>query len=569
MKTILRMGLLLSLFISLHVPIRALTIREVYTVDDWNRIEEYDHVVLMNDLDFEDYNYIPLPLFSGTLDGQGHTLSNVSMTSSAEFVGLFGQVNNADIRNLILDIIQIDALHPDAIVGSLAGRIENSTVDEIRVINTNIISPFSAAGLVGHVINSHLSKIQVQGSLAGTMAVGGLIGKIEPLDPFAELVETNDVSIEQSSFIGSITSDYQGGGLIGSISMSTNINITESISKGTLNAVENAGFMVGELMTSSLTVSNSYSNMTIQYSYDESFQGNFGLVGSRMGDGSNDHPLRIQNVYQNTSMMGSGPYANQKAWVGLDMDGVEPNLTNAYYDQDSLQVLDTGAQSSESLRNKDTYLDYDFESIWWIDPSVNEAYPVLQWETFSVEFHPNNLSDVLNQRFIKESLIITPELSYEGYTFEAWFMDEALSHRFDETTLVSNDLTLYAKWSEIIQDEEIIVEKPIEEEQVSDPAIQEPVYDESTSYQVENNEAIQVDKTIDSTTPIDDEINNQAEEEEEIIIDEPKEQEIIPETNTDIRPKKAKRSCWWWVWLVLALIVYLYHRSRKSRDMVQ
>jgi len=288
-----------------------------------------------------------------------------------------------------------------------------------------------------------------------------------------------------------------------------------------------------------------------------------------MGDGSNDHPLRIQNVYQNTSMMGSGPYANQKAWVGLDMDGVEPNLTNAYYDQDSLQVLDTGAQSSESLRNKDTYLDYDFESIWWIDPSVNEAYPVLQWETFSVEFHPNNLSDVLNQRFIKESLIITPELSYEGYTFEAWFMDEALSHRFDETTLVSNDLTLYAKWSEIIQDEEIIVEKPIEEEQVSDPAIQEPVYDESTSYQVENNEAIQVDKTIDSTTPIDDEINNQAEEEEEIIIDEPKEQEIIPETNTDIRPKKAKRSCWWWVWLVLALIVYLYHRSRKSRDMVQ
>lgn len=569
MKTILRMGLLLSLFISLHVPARALTIREVYTVDDWNNIQKNDHVLLMNDLDFEGYDTLPLSQFSGTLDGQGYRLSNISMTSNDESVGLFEQINNADIRNLVLENIHIEATHPQAIVGSLAGRVENTTVDEIQIINTNIISSFSAAGLAGHVINSHLSRIQVQGTITGTLAVGGLIAKIEPLDPFVEFVETNYVSVEQSSFMGSITGDMQVGGLVGSISMSTSINITESFSKGALNAIENAGFMVGEILRSSLYISNSYSNMTIQYSYDESLQGNFGFIGSRMGDGSINHSLMIQNVYQTTSMMGSGTYANQKAWVGLDIVGVEPKLSNAYYNQDSLHLLDTGAQNTESLRNKDTYFDYDFDMIWWIDPSINDAYPVLQWETFNVYFHPNNLTDMFSQRFIKESLIITPEVSYEGYTFEAWYMDEALTQRFDETSLVSNDLKLYAKWTETQPDEEkIIIEVPVVEEQGSDPVVPEPVYDESTTNQTVINEAIQVDKTIDSTKPINDEINDQ-QDKEEINIDAPKEQDHIPEPNTVITPIKAKNSCWWWLWLVLALIVYLYHRSRKSRDMVQ
>lgn len=70
MKTILRMGLLLSLFISLHTPIQALEVKEVYTVDDWLSIDVGDTVLLMNDLDFGGVDYRPIPLFSGTLDGK-------------------------------------------------------------------------------------------------------------------------------------------------------------------------------------------------------------------------------------------------------------------------------------------------------------------------------------------------------------------------------------------------------------------------------------------------------------------------------------------------------------------
>ena len=570
------MGLLLSLFISLHVPIRALTIREVYTVDDWNSIEENDHVVLMNDLDFDGVDYRPIPLFSGTIDGQGYTIKNIEILAEdsifLEDVGLFGQVINATVRDLKIDNMELVSEKFVVRMGSLAGRAEHSDFENISIINTSLTSFDVVGGIVGHLINSNLSDVHVKSmKITGVSSIGGLIGKIEPLDTFSEVIESNTVSISKSSFQGSISGERQIGGLIGSISISTNIHINESFSKGTLNAVENAGFMVGEILTSSLIVSNSYSNMTIQYSYDESFQGNFGWIGSRMGDGSNNHPLMLQNVYQNTSMMGSGIYANQKAWVGGDINGVEPNLNNAYYNQDSLQVLDTGAQSSESLHNKDTYFDFDFDTIWWIDSSINEAYPVLQRETFNVKFHPNNLSDVLSQRFIKETMIITPEVSYEEYTFEAWYTDEALTQCFDETSLVSNDLALYAKWIETLpEEEEVIIDEPVVEEPESDPVIHEPVYVELILDQVVINEVVKEDKPINPTILDNNEINNQTEnDEDEIITDAPQKQEVTPESKSEPTPIITKKNCWWWLWLLLAFLGYLVYHLRKSHDMVQ
>ena len=40
--------------------------------------------------------------FQGTFDGQGHTISNLAMKSSSQYVGLFGRSKGA-IRNVVLD----------------------------------------------------------------------------------------------------------------------------------------------------------------------------------------------------------------------------------------------------------------------------------------------------------------------------------------------------------------------------------------------------------------------------------------------------------------------------------
>lgn len=564
------MGLLLSLFISLHVPARALTIREVYTVDDWNSIEEYDHVVLMNDLDFKDYNYIPLSQFSGTLDGQGYRLSNISMTSSAEFVGLFGQVNNADIRNLILDIIQIDALHPDAIVGSLAGRIENSKVDEIRVINTNIISPFSVGGLVGHVINSHLNKIQVQGSLAGTMAVGGLIGKIEPLDTFSEVVELNTVSISKSSFQGSISGERQVGGLIGSISTSTNIHINESFSKGTLNAIENAGFMVGEIISSSIEFNDVYSKMDLNYTYDETFFGNFGWIGARMGDGSGTNAVILNHAYQQSSMQGLNAYENMHAWVGWDLDETNPILMDVHYDRETLLVDDVGLKTSEELLIKETYAHFDFDTIWIMDSNLNDGHPLFQYEVFEVTIHPNNGNEIQVTNHTKNSSIILPELINFGYTLEGWYQDDALKIPFDSTKTYSHDIVLYAKWSENPADEVVIEEPTIQEPTIQEPSpvapnpVQEVETNNVQSPVIVVNKPVVVTPVIEESSETDD-VSSASE-----IITEPKDEEIdTPLDPVENKVSKAGSWCWLWLLIILLLIVYTIYRKLKKRELVE
>ena len=41
--------------------------------------------------------------FQGMFDGQGHTISNLAISSSSQFTGLFGYLNGALIRNVVLD----------------------------------------------------------------------------------------------------------------------------------------------------------------------------------------------------------------------------------------------------------------------------------------------------------------------------------------------------------------------------------------------------------------------------------------------------------------------------------
>ena len=41
--------------------------------------------------------------FQGTFDGQGHTISDLAMNSSSQYVGLFGYSKGATIRNVVLD----------------------------------------------------------------------------------------------------------------------------------------------------------------------------------------------------------------------------------------------------------------------------------------------------------------------------------------------------------------------------------------------------------------------------------------------------------------------------------
>ncbi len=126
--------------------------------------------VLAADLDFAGIEYVPFP-FSGTFDGNGHLLLNLTVDSPAEetgitydgndieyetvFGGLFSVLTEAEIHDLTLvnPRIVIDT-EENCFIGSLAGTMENSVIRDVQVINGYISLTQTAynsgtAGLVG------------------------------------------------------------------------------------------------------------------------------------------------------------------------------------------------------------------------------------------------------------------------------------------------------------------------------------------------------------------------------------------------------------------------------------
>ncbi len=545
MKTILRMGLLLSLFISLHTPIQALEVKEVYTVDDWLSIDVGDTVLLMNDLDFDGVDYRPIPLFSGLLDGQGNTLKNVEIIlseSSISNVGLFEQLSGASIRNLNVDRLTIDALMEMVSVGSIAGRALNSTLENIAISNVELNSGFNA---------------------------GGLIGTIEPLDPWAEVLEPNEVQINQTSFNGMIKGGFQVGGLIGAVNRSTSVSIRNSFTKGTLDALDSIGLIIGEILSSSVNIKDVYSKMTLINTSDETLLGSFAWIGTRMGDGCETHQLMIEHVYHQTSINDPNLYQNLRAWVGSELDSPETILNDVYYDRDRLLVDDVGMKTGEELLINETYAHFDFDTIWLIDTSLNDGHPLFQYEVFEVTIHPNNGDEIQVTNHTKNSSIILPELIYDGFTLEGWYQDEALTISFDSTNTYSQDMALYAKWIENPADE-IIIEEPVAEEpifQEPSPVASNPVQEvEANNVQspvIIVSKPIVVSPVIEESSVTEDELDTNE------IIAEPKDEEVEPSLEpVENKVSKAGSWCWLWLLLILLLIAYTIYRKLKKRKLV-
>ena len=91
---------------------------------------------LMKDIDLSGEAWTPIgigdafyagtPSYSGTFDGKGHTIKNLSIDSSAHYVGLFGYVYGGTIRNLTVSGSVKGSEHTGGIAGAAnGGTFEN------------------------------------------------------------------------------------------------------------------------------------------------------------------------------------------------------------------------------------------------------------------------------------------------------------------------------------------------------------------------------------------------------------------------------------------------------------
>ena len=132
--------------------------------------------------------------FKGTFDGQGHTIENLfqggwdmygySDSSDGVYLGLFGCVEDATIKNLVIDNFSFNC---EMILGGVAGKSGGeSTFDNITIRNSTIATGggWWVGGLIGWAYgNQTISNIDIDDSntLAQVgghydTAVGGIIG---------------------------------------------------------------------------------------------------------------------------------------------------------------------------------------------------------------------------------------------------------------------------------------------------------------------------------------------------------------------------------------------------------
>lgn len=95
---------------------------------------------------------------------------------------------------------------------------------------------------------------------------------------------------------------------------------------------------------------------------------------------------------------------------------------------------------------------YNSVGIYVADYATNQSYYGLSFgnETvsYTVTFNSNGGSDVPEQIIEAGNCVVEPaDPTREGYTFEGWYTDEGFGEAYDFQTPVTEDITLYAKWS--------------------------------------------------------------------------------------------------------------------------
>jgi len=123
--------------------------------------------VLGADIDLKDYdNWTPIGIasakFSGKFDGNGYVISNLSINTAGNQIGLFGRTSKAEIKNLGLEsvnIVMTGATDANRHAGGMVGYLDDNSV-LINCYVTGKVDGCSQAkiigGLVGQVYNNCL-----------------------------------------------------------------------------------------------------------------------------------------------------------------------------------------------------------------------------------------------------------------------------------------------------------------------------------------------------------------------------------------------------------------------------
>ena len=112
-------------------------------------------------------------MFTGTFDGQNHTIANLSINRPGmDGVGLFGTTYYGTIRNVGLVGGSVTGNNA---VGALVGNANNGSFQNVYAANVTVSGNNNVGGLLG-ISNSAINGAYATGNVSGNQFIGGLIG---------------------------------------------------------------------------------------------------------------------------------------------------------------------------------------------------------------------------------------------------------------------------------------------------------------------------------------------------------------------------------------------------------
>jgi len=204
--------------------------------------------------------------FEGNFYGNGHTIDNLTIDSSNDYVGLFGYTKDSTIQDVGLTNVDITGAN---YVGALVGYVSGGEIKNSYVLGGTVSGTDDVGGLVGFsytTIRDSYSTVDVSGvSMVGGLAgyanctiIGSYAtGNVSASGDYAGgLVGSSLVLTIRDSYATGDVSGSNVGGLVGRVAAS--LEFTQAYSSGKVSGT-NAGGVIGQLAT------NNYSFTSVVY----------------------------------------------------------------------------------------------------------------------------------------------------------------------------------------------------------------------------------------------------------------------------------------------------------------
>lgn len=376
--------------------------------------------------------------YTGTFDGQGHTVSGLNITSlgGRQKLGLFGVAQDAVIENLTvrgnIDLTGVRSYDTTTgyIIGGLLGSgevkdgkgvtIRNcvSQVDvSVSFANDQKAQRAAVGGLVGrlsgsgsHTLTDCRSEGRVYtafapgacylGGSGGNGGQGGIVGFIGASAQLECCVNTGTVYAGRAAGVGGIVGNAGDSGVTITLNQCANQGAVSNDTGGVLLRKGGTGGIIGLAPTGSVTVSSCYNTGTVAGS---------AIVGGILGGEKGEHTssqygnqnLTLENCYNAGDLQVGTAATLVGSLAGYPIDG-------RYYTGLTIRkgacrfVMGWKCSQGDSVEESTTLTaDSLFEGLVDSIGGVNSGYPLFDWQLLEQQSREEVVS-YLNDRYERE-----------------------------------------------------------------------------------------------------------------------------------------------------------------------